>query len=74
MTPLSTKRDWVALKREAKVDHEAIQSKADLFRRFTTSEVTNANQIQNTNFSQLVTAWIDDVECHAEQCIERAIL
>ena len=32
---------WGFTQREAEVDHETVQSKADLYRRITTAEVTN---------------------------------
>ena len=53
--------------REAVVDHHAVQSKTNIFRRITTT-VTDEKQNNNTNSSQQITAWSYDTKGHAERC------
>ena len=61
--------NWACSQREAEVDSEPFQPEADLFRRITTTEVTNEEQKKNQNSSRTITAWRRDKEGHAKKCV-----
>ena len=67
-TPLLNEIFFGCTQREAEVDHHAVQAKADLFRRITSTEVTDEKK---ETTSRPITAWSYDTERHAEKCVEK---
>ena len=57
--------------RETEVHQHAVQAKADLFGRITTTQVTSEEQNRSNNFSQSITAWSHDMQGHTEKCVDK---
>ena len=65
---LNQEHEAVCTQRGAELDHEAFEAKADLFRRFTTKQVTHDKQRECKNISHLISSLSYDtcVETYCE--------
>ena len=57
--------------RETEVHQHAVQAKADLFGRITTTQVTSEERTEVTISSQSITAWSHDMQGHTEKCVDK---